>query len=53
MKMLPELLKKDKCQWNYVHFKIDIAQNARYKIPAVSDLRNSELSATENLKFCS
>lgn len=49
--MLAKLLEKDKCQRNYVHFKIHTAQNARHKTPAVHNLKNSELAAMENLIF--
>lgn len=51
MKTLAKLLEKEKCQWDYVHFKIHTAQKARHKIPVVHDLENSELAALENLNF--
>lgn len=47
MKALRKLLEKDECQWNYVHFKTKTVHNARQKIPAVHELKNSELAATE------
>jgi len=51
--ILVNLFEKEKYQWNYVHFKIHIAQNARQKNLVVHDLKNSELSALENLNFYS